>query len=507
MKTAVIYARYSSDSQTEQSIEGQLHVCNEYAKSHNIVILRTYIDRAMSGKTDKRPDFQQMLKDSARKEWDFVLVYKFDRFGRNRYETAIHKKELKDNGVKVVSATEYLPDTPEAIIFESMLEGYAEYYSAELSQKIRRGNNESRRKGNLTGGRVLYGYKNVNKKAVVAEEEAEAVRYIFSEYALGTYVKDIIKNLTKRGMYYGNHPFCRSTVYRILKNERYSGIYNFNGETFDNIYPQIVPPEIYEIVRKKVNDNKYGKTSENVEYLLKNKIICGYCGKSIVGENGTAHTGNRMYYYKCGGRKNTKNGCNKQTIRKDLLEKLVLDGMIEEMKKPGIMNGLIAELLRIQQENSKVNAAVLILQKEQKSNAAAIDNLLQAIEQGGTAASAMKRLRELESRQNDLEEQIAIEKSKSEIALTEFQIRQFYEEALRNTPKMLINALVKKIILFDDKMQIIFNSPLKNAESAIMKVSPEYRGFSFAKKQIHIRYKVPQRADPVNFNFEIILMI
>lgn len=105
MKTAVIYARYSSDSQTEQSIEGQLHVCNEYAKSHNIVILRTYIDRAMSGKTDKRPDFQQMLKDSARKEWDFVLVYKFDRFGRNRYETAIHKKELKDNGVKVVSAT------------------------------------------------------------------------------------------------------------------------------------------------------------------------------------------------------------------------------------------------------------------------------------------------------------------------------------------------------------------------------------------------------------------
>ena len=413
MKTAVIYARYSSDSQTEQSIEGQLHVCNEYAKSNNIVILRTYIDRAMSGKTDKRPDFQQMLKDSARKEWDFVLVYKFDRFGRNRYETAIHKKELKDNGVKVVSATEYLPDTPEAIIFESMLEGYAEYYSAELSQKIRRGNNESR----------------------------------------------------------------------------------------------LVPPEIYEIVRKKVNDNKYGKTSENVEYLLKNKIICGYCGKSIVGENGTAHTGKRMYYYKCGGRKNAKNGCNKQTIRKDLLEKLVLDGMIEEMKKPGIMNGLIAELLRIQQENSKVNAATLMLQKEQKSNASAIDNLLQAIEQGGTAASAMKRLRELESRQNDLEEQIAIEKSKSEIALTEFQIRQFYEEALRNTPKMLINALVKKIILFDDKMQIIFNSPLKNAESAIMKVSPEYRGFSFAKKQIHIRYKVPQRADPVNFNFEIILMI
>ena len=124
MKTAVIYARYSSDSQTEQSIEGQLHVCHEYAKSHDIQILHTYIDRAMTGTNDNRPDFQQMIKDSSCREWDYVLVYKFDRFSRNKYETAMHKKTLKDNGIKVVSATEYIPDTPEAIIFESMLEGF-----------------------------------------------------------------------------------------------------------------------------------------------------------------------------------------------------------------------------------------------------------------------------------------------------------------------------------------------------------------------------------------------
>lgn len=124
MQSAVIYARYSSDSQTEQSIEGQLRVCEDYAKSHDIVVVNTYIDRAMTGTNDNRPAFQRMLKDSNRKEWDFILVYKFDRFSRNKYETAIHKKELKDNGVKVVSATEFVPDTPEGIIFESMLEGY-----------------------------------------------------------------------------------------------------------------------------------------------------------------------------------------------------------------------------------------------------------------------------------------------------------------------------------------------------------------------------------------------
>ena len=124
MKTADIYARYSSDSQTEQAIEGQLRVCEDYAKSHNIVIVNTYIDRAMTGTNDNRPAFQRMLKDSNCKEWNFILVYKFDRFSRNKYETAIHKKELKDNGVKVVSATEFVPDTPEGIIFESKLEGY-----------------------------------------------------------------------------------------------------------------------------------------------------------------------------------------------------------------------------------------------------------------------------------------------------------------------------------------------------------------------------------------------
>lgn len=123
MKTAVIYARYSSDSQSEQSIEGQLRVCNEYAKTHDITVVNTYIDRAMTGTNDNRPDFQRMIKDSNRRNWNFVLVYKLDRFSRNKYETAIHKKTLKDNGVKVLSAMENIPDTPEGIILESLLEG------------------------------------------------------------------------------------------------------------------------------------------------------------------------------------------------------------------------------------------------------------------------------------------------------------------------------------------------------------------------------------------------
>ena len=198
MKTAVIYARYSSERQTEQSIEGQLRVCNDYAARNNIVVVDTYIDRAMTGTNDKRADFQRMLKDSAKRAWDFVLVYKIDRFGRNKYELAMNKHTLKLNGIRLISATENIPDTPEGIILESLLEGMAEFYSAELSQKVKRGMNETRQKGNFTGGRIPYGYKKDGKKIVVDEDKAKVVLYMYEQYAKNVYVKDIIKSLTEQ---------------------------------------------------------------------------------------------------------------------------------------------------------------------------------------------------------------------------------------------------------------------------------------------------------------------
>lgn len=124
MKKAVIYARYSCEKQTEQSIEGQLRVCNEFAERNGYTVIHNYIDRAVSGKTDKREQFQQMLKDSADKSFEFVIVYKLDRFARNRYDSAINKATLKKNGVKVLSACEQITDTPEGIILESMIEGF-----------------------------------------------------------------------------------------------------------------------------------------------------------------------------------------------------------------------------------------------------------------------------------------------------------------------------------------------------------------------------------------------
>ena len=133
--TAVIYARYSSDNQREESIEGQIRECTAYAEKNGITIVKHYIDRAISAKTDNRPQFQQMIKDSDKKLFDIVLVWKLDRFARNRYDSARYKTQLKKNGVKLMSATEIISEGPEGIILESVLEGYAEYYSADLAEK------------------------------------------------------------------------------------------------------------------------------------------------------------------------------------------------------------------------------------------------------------------------------------------------------------------------------------------------------------------------------------
>ena len=164
MIKAVIYARYSSDSQTEQSIEGQLRVCKEFAERNGYVIVKEYIDRAKTGTNDNRPAFQQMLYDSKNKAFQFVLVYKLDRFARNRFDSAINTMTLSKNGVRVISATENISDKPEGRLLENVIIGVNEYYSAELSQKVKRGLKESRIKGQFTGGRTPYGYNVENLK-------------------------------------------------------------------------------------------------------------------------------------------------------------------------------------------------------------------------------------------------------------------------------------------------------------------------------------------------------
>lgn len=463
MKTAVIYARYSSDNQTEQSIEGQLRVCQDYAQRNDILILNTYIDRAMTGTNDNRPDFQQMIKDSYNKEWNYVLVYKLDRFSRDRYETSIHKHTLQQNGVKLISAMENIPDTPEGIILEALIEGMNQYYSAELAQKIKRGMKETRLKGLYQGGGLPYGYKVEDRKIVLNELEYENVQFMFNQYARGFRVKQIIETLTSQGVLNKGKPFEENIVYRMLRNEKYTGVYNHNGEIIENMYPPIISKELYDKAQISIKNNRYGKSSLTTNYLLKGKIRCGYCGNTISSDCGTLRNGTLVHYYKCRGKKRHKINCPNKSIRKELLEEIIISKIIEELQKPKNLNIIVDNVLQLQDNCIENNTKLKYLEKEIKHKQSQLNNIIKAIECGVVSKTTALRVKELETQIEELDKEILIEHNTQSFRISREEIEKFYTEALKREPMLLINYLIKEIKLYNDKLEIQLNNPIKKS--------------------------------------------
>lgn len=464
MKTAVIYARYSSDRQTEQSIEGQLRDCREYAQRNDIVIVGTYIDRAMTGTNDNRAQFQKMLKDSDDKAWDYVLVYKLDRFSRNKYEIAIHRKHLKDNGIKILSAKENIPETPEGILLESLLEGMNQYYSEELSQKTKRGLRETRIKGNFIGGPVNYGYSSVKSadengnqtgsKLIVNEQEAQILRQIFTDYANGRRLLEIIQELNDKGIRNRGKPFNENAVYAMLQQEKYTGIYHIHGETYDKIYPPIISPDIFQTVKKRITANKYGKHVAGVDYILKGKIFCGYCGKAYGSAAGTSKDGTIHRYYKCRHVKSLT-GCLSKPLRKEAIERVITDSLIEQIASPKNMRILVEAISEKYRQDTKERFELRLYERELAATDKALTNMIAAIENGLYTKATKQRLQELEDKKQKLEEAILIEKAKIKEPLSEKEIEQFIINTLKLKPKLLADTFIKRIEVFHGQIKIL----------------------------------------------------
>ena len=455
MKTAVIYARYSSDKQTDQSIEGQIRECTEYAKYHDILIVDTYIDKAMTGTNDNRTSFQKMLKDASKQAWDIVLVYKLDRFSRNKYEMAMHRKTLRDNGIKLVSAKENIPDSPEGIILESLLEGMAEYYSAELSQKVRRGMRESRLKGLYTGGGFPFGYKIVDRKPVLDEFDASIVKRIFREYLEDVPVSVIVRKLSSEGILHKGKPLVTNTVYNMLRNEKYTGVCYYTGERYDNYYPRIVDQYVFDLVQKKISLNK-GKNAIEESYLLRNKLICGLCGNKMLAEVGKGKSGPKYRYYKCKSRKRQR-CCDKETIRKDLIENLIIDITLKVFDNTETIDYLAEKIIKLQNAKQKDNSKMIYLENQKKETEENLKNLMSAIEKGLVTNTTKQRLIELEAQLENIKHNIIIEHSNNSIQIKKTDIVKFIKKVIKKTPDTIIRHLINKIVLYDDKMEIYYN--------------------------------------------------
>ena len=459
----VIYARYSSDNQREESIEGQLRECKAFAEKNDIQIIDTYIDRALSAKTDNRPDFQRMIKESSNSAFDVVIVWKLDRFARNRYDSAHYKSILRKNGVKVISATELISDSAEGILLESMLEGMAEYYSAELSEKVVRGLTENALKCKYNRGTLPICYTiDSNQYFQIDSITAPAVLDAFKHYADGASMQEItdemnIKGIrTKRG-----GKISINSVTRMLHNRKYIGEFKYRDIVQPNGIPAIVSQELFDRVQERMAANKKAPAKHKAEdeYLLTTKLFCGKCQCFMVDESGTSHQKKKVHrYYKCVSVKNHK-GCDKKTIRKDWIENLV----IEQIKRLIFDDELIEQIAdTVMELQGMENTVLTILKKQYAEIQKAIDNMLNAIQQGILTVSTKELLENLEKQKSELSMQI-VKEEMAKPTLTKDQIVfRFSRFRKLNTNKLehrrrLIDSFVNAIFLYDDRITFTFN--------------------------------------------------
>ena len=458
----VIYARYSSDNQREESIEGQLRECKEYAERNDITILGTYIDRALSAKTDNRPEFQHMIKESAKGLFDVVLVWKLDRFARNRYDSARYKNLLKKNGVKVISARENISEGSEGIILEAMLEGYAEYYSAELSEKVIRGLTDNALKCKYNGGTVPMGYYiDEQQYYQIDPKTAPVVLEMFTKYSEGATMQELVNLLNSRGMRsIRGGKITLNIMNHLLKNRRYMGEYSYRDVVKENGIPAIVPKELFERVQERLAKNKKAPARHKAEddYLLTTKLYCGKCGSFMVGESGTSHTMKVHRYYRCVNTKKKKL-CDKKAVKKDWIEDLVVNYTMKAIMNDEVMERLIDTLMELQKKES---TDLPLLKKQLAETEKGINNMLNAIQAGIFTPSTKQRLDELEETKSQLEVSILQEEmhkpllTREQIAFFIYRFRKF-DVTKREQRQRLIDSFVNAVYLYEDKIILTFN--------------------------------------------------
>ena len=445
---AVIYARYSSDNQREESIEGQVRECQSFAERKGYTVIRTYIDRALSGtRADNRPEFQQMISDSTLREFQYVIVWKIDRFSRDKFDSVKYKYALKSSGVSVISATEPIDGSPEGQMMESVFEGISVYYIKDLAQKTSRGMTENAIKGKFNGGTLTFGYMiDENHHFQLDPVNAPIVLDVFTRYSEGETIRSILDDINSKMSNNG-----RKFTYHFLK---------FQDTVNNEAIPPIVTQELFDKCQHRLNVNKHkaGSFKNNKEkYLLTGKIFCGICGATISGISGTGKCKSIYRYYKCMNVK--KHKCNKKPVQKELIENIVLNAAMDIFKDKALVKRISKACFDLQSKESPMLPA---LKRRLRENQKEIKNLMKAIKAGIVLKTTKSELEKLEAEQEQLETNIAIEKlvkpvipqEKIQAWLMNFAAADLSDKSQK---QKIINIFVNSVYVYDDRVVIFFN--------------------------------------------------
>lgn len=470
MKKAVAYLRYSTIMQDALSLEGQQRAISSYAMKNDIDIVELYADEAMSGKTDKRPEFRRMIAELEDKGIDLVLVHKLDRFARNRYDAAVNKHAITGKGARLLAVDHPLGDSPEDQLMEGILEAMAEFYSLNLAKETMKGLRETAHKGNFTGGWVPLGYKIVDKKYVIVEEEAEIVRTIFHMIAGGSSLGDVLKSLNSKGLLTRQQkPFGKNSIHSILQNEKYIGnlVFNkipkfVNGVRNNKItspedeivrtegaVPAIVDLETWTTVQKTLSQRKRGpREGATRMYLLSGLLYCSECGAAMIGHCSTKTNRKgekiRYHYYECNRMLRTRSCNNRKRYAAATLEAAfwnILEHEIIEQYDRFIE--LLFEEVCNYQRSSRVQEKEIL--NRLRSINLKTERIIKAIEDGVDYASLSPKLMNYRLEKESLETQLKELKSTSP-KITKDCIEQYIASLREELTSDLDDSVRQKIL-------------------------------------------------------------
>ena len=460
-QNAVIYARYSSHAQRDVSIEQQVQKCTEYAERNSLKIVGIYSDAAMSGKTDRRPQFQQMMRDSEKGGFQIVIAWKSNRMGRNMLEAMINDARLADAGVRCLYVEEDFDDTAAGRFALRNMMNVNQFYSENMAEDIRRGLMDNASKC-IMNVRAPLGYKKgEDGRFAINEKTAPVVKEIFQRVLDGDSYAEIAEDLNRRGIKtaYGRQ-WNKGSFHAMISNDMYAGVYKYAGIRIEGGVPAIISRAQFEEVQDYLRNkpNPIGRKPQYSDYVLAGKLFCGHCGEPMIGLSGTGKHGELHYYYVCQGKRKKINSCTKKNVNRDEIEQLVIRSIREYVLSDEVLDKIVSGYEKFLVSLEK-DSPLATLQQALDENKRATANLLKAIEAGIFTETTKSRLLELEQEKKQFEREIRAQEKLQNYPTGEqmrFYLERFRDgsEDDRELMNEMIETFVQEIYLFDDHLEI-----------------------------------------------------
>lgn len=474
---AFICARYSTDNQSQDSIQVQAEACTKWCVQHGVPVLGIFADEAVSGMKETRPQYAEMLRRLRLGEASMVVIYDQSRLFRRMTSWFLFRDEMTSLGVKIISVTQPLVGLdirdPANFLMEGSSALFNQMWALQSRQKTMAKMRFMARNGQYTGGKPALGYEVVDGKLQICEEEAAVVRRIFREYAGGRSYRDIIAGLnedgirTKRG-----NPFGSNSLHDLMHNEKYIGTLVYGQSPYredgtrnthakdgedpiriEDAIPAIIDKETFRIVQERMAKNKRqqgGRPPKNREYPLRGKVFCGSCKSAMT----VSTSKGEYYYYRCTGKKRLHN-CEASPISVDQLERTVVLALKTALGSPSSIDGLV-RILRDQSEKITVGSVERLasLLEQEREVQKQLDNAIDAILNGLSSPALKEKITALEKRKAEINVELnALKRSVDAASIPEQRLREILGFILESGSDAIL-SIVYRVEVSEDSITI-----------------------------------------------------